>query len=109
MSFNGSLADVLDKLRERHPDLILQHPQGEFIRWGMVQRLILEAHDAELNTLRAELQKERECVDDFLLVNQHLPECRAEYEMECKCMDRNYWNSDAVEERARERQKERTL
>jgi hypothetical protein len=46
-----------------------------------------------------------EALEDFILENDHLPECvyknRYGYAYECKCMDRNYYNKDAVIIRAR--------
>lgn len=46
-----------------------------------------------------------EALEDFILENDHLPECVYKngygYYYECKCMDRNYYNEDAVIIRAK--------
>lgn len=64
----------------------------------------------ELEAKNGELEKKLEiaveALEDFVLEDDHLPACVYKngfgYAYECKCMDRNYYNKDAVMIRARQ-------
>ena len=62
------------------------------------------------NQLKKELRLERECVDDFILEQDHASDCRRSMPAEvCECMDRRYYNYDGCLERARQRQANRKI
>lgn len=73
----------------------------------------LEAHDemliATVDKLKEDKKKLRDGLEDFILEDAHMVDCRyTRYgsEYDCKCMDRNYYNRDSVMDRARQVLKE---
>lgn len=84
-----------------------------------VLSILTDANNKLLHAFRgleAELQAEREVVDDIVLRNDHMPDCPYSKITEddrlyddCKCMDFNYYDYDAIAERARQRQAERKI
>lgn len=58
----------------------------------------------KIKELEKKLAIAKEALEDFILEDEHLPDCRFEnygYDYPCKCMDRNHYNRDACMLRAR--------
>lgn len=62
-------------------------------------------HCKQMIEHKARLKVAVEALEDFILESDHLPVCTYKngfgYAYECKCMDRNYYNKDAVLIRAK--------
>jgi len=67
----------------------------------MVLMLELVNLKDQIKELRDENAKLRECVVDFVLEQEHMPNCQVNLPPEvCNCMDRRYYNYGSCIERA---------
>lgn len=62
--------------------------------------------EKEITSLEQRLAEAEDLLEDFILEDEHLPECRYKsrfgMEYDCKCMDRTYFNRDNCLIRTRE-------
>lgn len=61
---------------------------------------------AKIQELENELKRERECVDDLILSDDHADFCNYKRDIieDCNCMDRHYYGTDGLLTRARQTQ-----
>lgn len=97
-----------DFLTEADPYIVRPTPHGVKLYCSCM----IVGHDqlSGIEKLQAENKKLREALEDFVLESDHTPSCnyseRFGFQEDCRCMDRIYYNRDAVMLRARKALKE---